>query len=383
MQQPEDLPALTALRGFAALAVAVHHFYAALQLDPPTALIPNGWLWVDLFFALSGFVMMHVYGAAFAGGATAAGYGAFLKARLARIYPLHLFTIGLVLLLEGVMLALRLAAGDAPVPWFVEKGYLNEASDGVSLLGNLLLVQAWGIFPDLTWNQVAWSISAEFLAYLLFPPLCLALGLLGRAGRIGTGLILAVAACLFMGWADGRLDLTWQAGAVRCLLDFGGGAGLYSVLALARGRLRWLGSDAACVAITAAVLWLLHSDAPVWAVLAGFFALVPAAAANRGRFAALLATPGPQALGRWSYSVYLLHILVMLAVLSALQVAAGVHSWDELGRLPWGHAVPLLILSVTLPLAALTYRMVEVPGRRLIRGLALPRLRRANGVAAE
>ncbi len=63
-----------------------------------TQLIENGYLWVDLFFILSGLVLAHVYGEAFARTPRTISYGRFLWLRLTRVYPLYLVTL---LLLVG------------------------------------------------------------------------------------------------------------------------------------------------------------------------------------------------------------------------------------------------------------------------------------------
>src|SRR3569623_2133237 len=88
---------LDALRGIAALLVAVFHFdrwaLPNLSLGPFDALIGNGYIWVDFFFILSGFVMTHVDCSSFLGGRGIAGYREFLGARLARVYPRHFMTL--------------------------------------------------------------------------------------------------------------------------------------------------------------------------------------------------------------------------------------------------------------------------------------------------
>src|SRR3546814_8137818 len=89
--------ALTSLRGIAALLVVVYHFSGGFlpNLDPGrySDFVPKGYLWVDLFFVLSGFIITHAYGDAFAERARWGSIRAFLFARMARIYPLHLFVL--------------------------------------------------------------------------------------------------------------------------------------------------------------------------------------------------------------------------------------------------------------------------------------------------
>jgi peptidoglycan/LPS O-acetylase OafA/YrhL len=106
---PEPLPSLTPLRGIAALWVVVFHYcwhLPALHVDRYTGAVYKGYLAVDLFFMLSGFVISHVYRRVFARQLTGQGYLDFLKARVARIYPLHLTVL---LLFVATALAERAA----------------------------------------------------------------------------------------------------------------------------------------------------------------------------------------------------------------------------------------------------------------------------------
>jgi hypothetical protein len=81
--------ALDAFRFIAALGIVLHHcaIYAdAMGWQSHVTMFDNFRLCVDFFFALSGFVLMHVHGSAITSGSD---YLRFLQKRLARIYPLH------------------------------------------------------------------------------------------------------------------------------------------------------------------------------------------------------------------------------------------------------------------------------------------------------
>jgi peptidoglycan/LPS O-acetylase OafA/YrhL len=102
MNDAAHIKPLTALRFFAAMWVVLYHYWPNLQgAAAMPALVGKGYLGVELFFTLSGFILCHVYLESFGEGRFR--YGAFLWNRLARVYPLHLAT------LLGVM-ALGLAA---------------------------------------------------------------------------------------------------------------------------------------------------------------------------------------------------------------------------------------------------------------------------------
>ena len=183
--RPPAITALTGLRFAAAAIVMVEHFPRLFPgLDPLAA--SQGGAGVGLFFVLSGFVLVYNYGARFATGA--AGYGRFLRARLARVYPFHVICLVLVTVVFALQRnpAVTHPGGSSVVGW----------------LANLVLVHAW--VPSLSfhsWNGPSWSISDELFFYAVFPVLCWRV--LGRVRRaalpwIAAGLYV-VDAVLFFG----------------------------------------------------------------------------------------------------------------------------------------------------------------------------------------
>ncbi|MBJ7448713.1 MAG: acyltransferase, partial [Brevundimonas sp.] len=90
-EAPADLRALTTLRFFAALWVVLFAAWPHLDVAFTPNVVAKGYLGVETFFILSGFILSHVYleGA----GTKRFSYGGFLWARLARVYPLHLATL--------------------------------------------------------------------------------------------------------------------------------------------------------------------------------------------------------------------------------------------------------------------------------------------------
>ena len=157
-----NLPALTGIRGLAAWFVVLYHIRggASSQLPPDViAVLSKGYLAVDLFFMLSGFVIWLNYSDRLRhGGFTATAN--FLSGRIARIWPLH----AAMLVCAAVLALLITVFGRSPsaqFPW-----------DEFPL--HLLMIQNWGFTDRLSWNDPAWSISCEFAAYLLFPLLVVA-----------------------------------------------------------------------------------------------------------------------------------------------------------------------------------------------------------------
>jgi len=86
------IPSLDGLRGIAAIAVMAFHFNIFFLPQARLPFVGRGYLAVDLFFLLSGFVMAHVYGLTLAYN-WRAHWQEFALARFARIYPLFALTL--------------------------------------------------------------------------------------------------------------------------------------------------------------------------------------------------------------------------------------------------------------------------------------------------
>jgi peptidoglycan/LPS O-acetylase OafA/YrhL len=157
------LASLTGIRALAAIWVLSFHLLGGTLAAFPGLPAPlknaigGGYLGVDLFFILSGFVLAYQYLDRFE-RVELGPYSRFLALRLARIYPVHLFTLVLTLVL---VVAARLAG----FPHHSSPEFFGAGS----FVANVLLVHAWGFCTGLTWNYPSWSVSCEFLAYLAFP----------------------------------------------------------------------------------------------------------------------------------------------------------------------------------------------------------------------
>jgi len=155
-----ELKALTSVRGIAAWLVVFFHIRQALALPHPVlAVLAKGYLAVDFFFLLSGFVIWMSWGERIRTGGLAA-VPAFLQRRVARVWPLHIFMLAFAMALAA---ALTLTGRSSDhFPW-------------QELPLHIFLLQNWGFTEHLAWNDPAWSISCELGAYLLFPLLALAI----------------------------------------------------------------------------------------------------------------------------------------------------------------------------------------------------------------
>lgn len=129
---------------------------------------------MDLFFILSGFVLTWNYANRMGQSWSTRATLRFLWLRLARVWPVYLVTLHLA----AAWIIFTLHVGDTP-------SEQAQRLTAVSYLRQLLLVQLWfePYFDDTSWDGPAWSISAEWLAYLLFGLLILVIFRVARVTR--------------------------------------------------------------------------------------------------------------------------------------------------------------------------------------------------------
>lgn len=367
---PLDIRPLTSLRFVAAVWVLAFHFRDHLGLGlSQIGLVAHGWLGVDLFFILSGFILAHVYLTEFEEGRF--GYGRFLKNRLARVYPMHLAAL-------AAMLALFILAG------VTGAGIGNEAAFKLSdLPAHLLMIHAWGATEAAGWNFPSWSISAEWGAYLLFPSLAMVVL------RARNCVLLLAGAMMLCFAAYGLLDrlhtapgfegagrdfsqMTAQIGLLRILPSFLLGVALYAFARkhAAPARLAWpivIASASWVIAVVSFGLW----TALAWV---GFGGLIYglAEAARHGRDAPVSGR-GFMFLGAASYALYMTHLPVDIVYFHALE-KIGIDDASPL----WLRGAALAgVFLVCVAVSIAAYLTIEKPAREFVRGLPAPSFKRA------
>lgn len=340
---PLRIDALTGVRGVAAWLVVLYHIRASLALPAPViAVLDHGYLAVDLFFVLSGFVLWLTWQRRFAEQGMAAGWP-FIAKRIARVWPLHAAVLG-----ATVAFALTIALSGRPLPAHYRWSELPL---------HLLLVQNWGLTRAIGWNDPSWSISTELAAYLAF---ALALGLAGRSrpGAVAVPVTAVVVLVVLLdrvfawhGAATLGADIA-RMGLVRCLAEFG--LGVAGCALWQRTSSAVSAAASALVLIAASLAWLTGARETA-AVPLAFAALVPLLAAT----SALPGNPLSSRLAVWlgevSYSTYLVHFLLW-AVFKIVFV-------PDPGLVPLTKIA--LYLALTLLASVALHRLVEVPGRRL------------------
>ncbi len=353
---------IQALRAVAVLLVVVDHFW-------PSGLLAGGYVGVDLFFVVSGYLITgHLVRELTGTGRVA--LGRFYARRALRLLP----AAALVTVVSAALVAL----------WLPQGAWTRTAVEGA---GSALYVQNW-LMALSTLSEAAaaagptpfqhyWSLSVEEQFYLLWPGLLLAVA----AGAVRTGrgdprrrLLVAVAAVSAVSFAVGVVHTelssqtayfatwtrVWEFG-VGALVALGAGVPRGPRTARAAVAAGWAGVAACAVLYRGVEFPGVGALVPVLAAAA---ILAGGQAADRTGPELLTDRRVVQGIGNASYSVYLWHWPLVLVLPHAL------------GREP-GHAERALLVLGVLLLAAATRRWVELPGTRW----RAPRTRPARAAA--
>jgi peptidoglycan/LPS O-acetylase OafA/YrhL len=220
---PARFVSLDAMRGGLALLLVVFHF-PTIFFGAELPFIRFSYIFTNLFFALSGFVLMAAYGDKLN---TAGEYSSFVKRRLFRIYPLYAVTTVFVLLVPYVVHYVNQGLSYA----LTGSNYGGMPSFPINwseVAGDALLIQGLGTYDSLHLNFVAWSLSAEFYVALLFG----AVMVVAHRFRIVLFALLALAGLYVMGTMSPTYGATtYDFGVFRCLASFFMGALAYELRA--------------------------------------------------------------------------------------------------------------------------------------------------------
>jgi peptidoglycan/LPS O-acetylase OafA/YrhL len=382
------LVALTGLRALAAGWVVLFHASLLFQLWVPLTakalpITGMGFLGVDLFFALSGFVLCHRYLDSLGPRLTRINVRDFLFLRIARLYPVHIF----VLLLFAVYVAILAGTGS-------QRGW--DAKFPVSAIPqNIFLVHAW-FNQQLSWNGPAWSVSMEWLAYLCFPLVALILY------RVARSRIVVVWAGLFIVVVNVPLALhvagVWtfppntfatlpaysgfvSLNLVRLLAAFGGGCAAF-VLARAWQRSRGDRSQPArwliaifLVSLLLVVVQFARSgsteELPQTWLISPILVLLVAMVGLGGRGFSWLEHRRVVQLGLSSYSLYMTHWFVFCVFGVVPGIDIGVNLAEKFSIADQSLIVRsifcLVAIATCYGAAHLCWRLVEEPSRRTLR----------------
>jgi peptidoglycan/LPS O-acetylase OafA/YrhL len=343
-----DIRALTGIRGVAAVIIVVYH-YGKFHLHQGSEIwsVPHGYLPVDLFFMLSGYVIGYVHAGEDFLSESSPSYRIFLIKRFARLYPAYIVI--------AAFYALKIALGLTGEETFARFGWID-------VIGNILLLTGWGlnIYPLI---GVSWASSAELGSYFAAPFLikytmekdlrwwtaCVVVSLLGifliaYSGQGSAGPLDVVA-------RDSFLPL--------CRAIIGFTLGLATLRFASRlDQLSAAAQDILVIALLAAMIALALStraDLPIYLLFIPFIAVL----SRDGRVAqALFGNALVYHLGIISYSIYLWHPLFL---------TFAERSSRHLGNSFTAYlSCTLVAFAVIWLLSYLSYRFIEMPGRNFV-----------------
>ena len=351
--------ALDGWRGIAALAIAFYH----LPLAHPFREM-SGWknmeLFVDLFFVLSGFVIMHAWGNRLVTAQDARG---FMIRRFWRVWPLHFVVLIAFLATEigqwvlASLIGLKL--GETP---------FTGTTSIAALLSNIVMMQSLNLHGTTTWNGPAWSISVEFWTYAIFAVVML----LARGRTLALVVLAAVGLAGIAIFSPIFLFATHDFGMFRALYGFFVGAVAYRLVTTSIER-PVSGHAGELFVVSGMLVYLASTGLDASSLFAPlvFVSLVIVFANGKGAFTWLLECRPVQALGLWSYSIYLVHTLLYFGLRITLLLAGKVSGIDFVASghgnervFSFGHGALdtlaiVTLLALTVIISRYTYQWIE------------------------
>jgi peptidoglycan/LPS O-acetylase OafA/YrhL len=306
-------------------------------------------LFVDLFFAISGFVIAYVYHER---ALTLKGYAVFLQRRVGRLVPLHWLTL-------AISLAIWSVSSLAGYPGKNPPSLLPACIADTALLLHSFVPCGNNMF----FNGISWSISSEMVMYTLVFPLIAVLAVRHRF----TPLLFGMASLLLIIWLDidsspvkSWVDLS---GVLRALPSFVLGAALF----YHRDRLPLVPAPKLIFAVSMVTLTgLMMFGAPHLAILAVVYVVAISAVASD-----MAAKPGHLvrrygALGQLTYSIYMWHRIFILVLMNAIG--------DKLlhGDPGMMAVIAVICWACIFVTSYLSFLHIETPARRWVDDLGRP-----------
>lgn len=301
MKQSYRYRALDGWRGLCAIIVAIYHYPRVLEFQH-WPLFSAGWIFVDYFFVLSGFVITHRYLIVGRG----VDLGHLLKARLVRLYPIHAITLALTL---GAALFIALVRYASTSVVRVD-GVGDDLFGFVSIVvKHAALTQGFASFGGVGLNVPSWSISVEFWTNIAF-------AVLARVGGMNRLSLLFIAlgatSLLFVETPSSYLDGSIVTNLARSVQGFAIGALAYllrqsGALPALAGRVTASIAELGCLVLVIIAAAMARQLTVLWLLPLVFAVCVLSYAAERGLVSDLLVSPFFQRAGELSYAIYLVH----------------------------------------------------------------------------
>ena len=370
---------LDSIRGIAATSVVIHHLILMptfLAAFPHNAWVNwsffrSAWLLVDLFFVLSGIVMSLSY---VQGEFDRFSLREFMVRRFARVYPLHIVMLFANLLFRLLRISLVTTGLVVAAP------AAFEVNNAYSFLLNVFLLHSMGFIDYLSWNAPSWSISVEFYTYLVFGFVVLLaqrLGSLSYLYFLATLLVVGSLFVIIFVLDEPSLGLQTDFGILRCFTSFFLGVLTVRVVArlpdkispIMQGAVQMVAmlASIAVVSLVEAYPEVSFLAPLIFSVFLGSLLAFP----NAVLVPRMLVVQPLVWLGRRSYSIYMVHALVVLFAEYFVR-ALGPRPIAALDSICPGLPASLNLvasLAAVLVVSHFTYLYVELPGSKLFRNV--------------
>jgi len=349
--------ALNALRGFASIYVVFYHLrlYSNFDWFGSIPIIRFGYIGVDFFFILSGLIVSHVY-LKTSRNSDVSFWQKFIWYRLARLLPVHVFIMVSMLLVASIL------------PFFDSSRNTLTTTNLTDWVSLTFLVRQWGMPENYAWNSPAWSVSAEFFAYIIVFPIIAFL--CAKRLTLNIGITLTAIGVTILGLLismTGTVNVIPYAGPLmRVTGGFIIGSGLFIILQTAP-KLKtpprdWDGKLFISLCLLPLMFWvaMLLTSNGVTAdplLLCSFTGITVLAYLAKGKTAAFLSKPVLFWLGEISFGLYMCHI-PMFRVCKYIAL-----HFD----LNLGFAFGITCVLVSILVAHLLYHYLETPMRLYMR----------------
>ena len=301
----KSIPSLTGLRGIAAVWVLLYHLQQnagnlwGMNWLAGMRVLERGWAGVDLFFVLSGFILMYTHGNEFASNKNLP-ITRFAKLRLMRVYPLSIVVLLLIAAIVGM--------DPGYARWY--RGLAAGNLSGEAFIRTALLATRWPIIGSGDWNEPTWSLSVEILGYALFPSIANIL-MYCRSFLYAVLFGLAFLALFaIIQWETGIInknDFGYAWSFFRMICCFLSGAAFCRALSLAGDRFKRYGNILEIAAAFLVFISISTWNGAIFMPL-GFSVLIFSISLQSGILSQLLTCRPIMFIGRISFPLYLIHV---------------------------------------------------------------------------
>ena len=349
----KEIRSLTGIRGLAALYVATYHFlqdYTPGMTYQDHPFILHGYISVDIFFILSGFVMTLSSKKLFAGGFQFSNYKIFMKRRFARIYPVYILYV--------------------LIAFFT----IDHMKDLLGLGLDVVLLQVFSYAHNAL--GPTWSLSAEWLAYLSFPLLIALVYKYKGSTWTWSCVVLGFAMLILVpldyhhikgGWqvlqySFGYFDrFSGPSAIIRCFGEYIIGMALYKFYADEGSKYAHYFPALSVISVVGMLALLCIPLTDFGLVLLAAM-LILSISFDQGPVARFLGSRVVYFLGEISYSLYLAHTMIVKADRALYDNFLVNHTGDMAKPIAY-----LLFYGVLILVSYITYKFVEIPARDYLR----------------